>query len=119
MNPTAKKKTPVKKKDEAKSPEPAKVDDGRTLYLPALPEGYAYTSVTASGPDGRTLRFFTGTGIEGAMLDVHSADALEQSMNYSSMGDAAKVAAKAARTLAEVARREAETAKMRSEAFTL
>lgn len=105
----------------APPPEPAK-KDARSLYLPALPDGFDYTTITATGANGETI---TVTAAAGPDAKAGSADlafdgaGLTRETNYADMKSAIGAGANAARAMAKIAAQEASLAKAREEALGL
>lgn len=117
---TAAKKTAAKtpgKKADAPPPAPVADKDVRSVYLPALPEGFAYTHVEVTGPDGAQIVLNIDTTGK-AVLAFKGAN-LNREQTYPNVKDGAKAIGKAAKGIATVIEREAELARLREEAFDL
>lgn len=110
----AAKKAPAKK---AAAPPPAddeKPKPNGSLYLPALPEGFAYTGVTATGPRGETINITPTDG--GAQVRIEGND-LDRTSEHPDMKHALGAASRKAKAMSDLAKREAELAALRAEAF--
>lgn len=108
------------KKAAASAPTPAGADSDRatrSLYLPALPEGFAYTAVAVTGPNGETINIAPGDA-DDARLSFDGAG-LRHDQHYADMQSALRGSAKAAKAMVDVAKREAELKRIREEAFDL
>jgi len=118
--PAPAKKAPAKKaakKAAAKPPEEEKAKPNGSLYLPALPDGFAYTQVVATGPRGETL---TVAPLEGGRAEVHiTGNDLDRKTDHPDMKHALGAAARKAKAMSDLAKREAELAALRQEAFDL
>jgi RNA polymerase primary sigma factor len=121
------KKAPAKKaaaKKTAATPEPAESarKDGRNLYLPALPEGFDYTGITATGPNGETINIAPAAGADAAAgsatLSFEGAG-LKRDAQYVDMKGAIAAGSKAAKAMAKIAQREADLAREREQALDL
>lgn len=103
-------------KTAAPAPESSEHKDSRSLYLPALPEGFAYTTITATGANGETIT--VEPTADGASLSFEGAG-LNRQQNYPDVKAAIAAGAKAAKSMAKIAEREAELARVREEALGL
>lgn len=90
--------------------------DPRNLYLPALPEGFDYTLVTATGPDGAHLT--VSQGPDGVTMAFAGAG-LEGTRQYAAMKEGIAGAVKAGRAIRDVATREAAVVAAREAAVAL
>lgn len=117
---SAAKRAPAKKAAAAPTAEAKK--DPRSLYLPALPEGFEYTSIVATGARGETITVSPATGKDDAVGSATLAfegAGLDRTRNYGDMKSAITAGAKAAKAMADVAKREADLAALREQAFDL
>lgn len=103
-------KRPAKK---AAAPEPDKPARDAGSYLPALPEGYAYTKVEITGPDGTAVT--VGCSPEGNYAVDVSANGLDRSTPYPTFAAAVRGAAERAKLLHKRAARQAELAALDAE----
>lgn len=115
-------KTAAAKTPEAPAPVEGDQKGQRSLYLPALPDGFEYTGVTATGPGGETINIAPAAGADqpagSAALSFEGAG-LKRDQTFADMQSALRGGAKAAKAMADVAKREAELARIREEAFDL
>lgn len=118
----ATKKTAAAKGADSKKAPAKEGSDARNLYLPALPEGFEYTNVSATGPDGASINVSLDAGPDvapGTAVLAYEGVNLNRTVSYPSMKEAVKAASKAANAMVGLAKREAELAALREEALGL
>lgn len=94
--------------------------ESSSLYLPALPEGFAYTHITVTGPDNAKIEARVVKGEEGEEVDLTvTGGGIEKDATYPTMAEAVKRGSKAIRGIAKIAEREAELLAARKQAIDL
>lgn len=107
----AAKKAPAKKA--AAAPEPAKPEKIGGIYLPSLPEGFAYTELYVACPDGGLIAV-RPTDDGKSSVTVQTED-LTRTMAYADFPASVKSTASFARVLEKRAARKAELAALDAE----
>jgi hypothetical protein len=84
----------------------------RGAYLPVLPEGWEYTAVTLSGPDGKVevLPATPGSGgvVDGYRVEIDPKGAENRRLDSPTLADAVRSAARAVKALTKMSKHQAE-----------
>lgn len=116
---SAAKKAPAKK---AAAPAAEAPRERKSVTLPGLPDGFAYTKIEATGPNGATIAVEPTAGPDakdGEFTLAFDGAGVQRSQTYPDVRAAAQGVFKAAKGIDTIVKREAAAAKAREEVFDL